>query len=649
MAKSLMTTKEAKQQAKVPEDKEHLKREVSAFYALLSGMIGADKLILKAGKLEALALLRSRKTEERVLGLQRVVFENPTLSPVPREEEIPEALQFLYNELADQMARRTVEESLERKIADRLQERHEEYLLEIKRQLLKEQGGPENPQTLKKYAQLEKMKRRKLNSSALEILRPKALSEIVGQEQAIQSLMAKLASPHPQHMIIYGPPGVGKTTAARLALEAAKQLTQTAFTADSPFVEVDGTTLRWDPRETTNPLLGSVHDPIYQGARRELVDGGVPEPKPGLVTEAHGGILFIDEIGELDLHLQGKLLKVLEDKKVCFDSAYYDPSDSQVPKYIHKLFAEGAPADFVLIGATTRSPEDISPALRSRCTAVFFEPLTPSDICRIVTEAAPKLGVELQQEVSSVISEYTTEGRQAVNILADAFGLALFRQPYGDQRREVSITREMVLDTLRASRLPPHTLKKNATGLAPGKVFGLAVRGFLGSVLEIEAVAFPAREKGKGSIRFNETAGTMARDSVFNAAAAIRRLTGEELQDYDLHVNVIGGGQIDGPSAGLAVVMALLSAIKGWPVAQDVAVTGEVSLQGAVRPVGGIAEKLYGARLAGITKVLVPEENKDDVPTVLADLQIVTVGTVEEALPHFFRDAAETLSTRNVR
>ncbi|MCL5981012.1 MAG: ATP-dependent protease, Lon family, partial [Firmicutes bacterium] len=144
------------------------------------------------------------------------------------------------------------------------------------------------------------------------------------------------------------------------------------------------------------------------------------------------------------------------------------------------------------------------------------------------------------------------------------------------------------------------------------------------------------------------SSGTMARDSVFNAAAAIRRLTGEELQDYDLHVNVIGGGQIDGPSAGLAVVMALLSAIKGWPVAQDVAVTGEVSLQGAVRPVGGIAEKLYGARLAGITKVLVPEENTDDVPTVLADLQIVTVGTVEEALPHFFRDAAQTLSTRNV-
>jgi len=92
----------------------------------------------------------------------------------------------------------------------------------------------------------------------------------------------------------------------------------------------------------TNPLLGSVHDPIYQGAKRDLADSAVPEPKLGLVTEAHGGILFIDEIGELDLLLQNKLLKVLEDKRVRFDSSYYDPSDPNVPKYIKKLFEEGA-------------------------------------------------------------------------------------------------------------------------------------------------------------------------------------------------------------------------------------------------------------------------------------------------------------------
>ena len=69
-------------------------------------------------------------------------------------------------------------------------------------------------------------------------------------------------------------------------------------------------------------LIGSVHDPIYQGARRNLIEGGVPEPKLGLVSQAHGGILFIDEIGEMDFALQNKLLKVMEDKRVFFESAY---------------------------------------------------------------------------------------------------------------------------------------------------------------------------------------------------------------------------------------------------------------------------------------------------------------------------------------
>jgi ATP-dependent Lon protease len=618
------------------DDAEQLKREINALYTLLSNMLGADKLILKAGKLEALTLLRSRTMEERVLGLQRVVYENPALDQPPVMEDIPQALQDLYDELADQMARRTVEESIERKVAEKMQEKHEEYILEVKRQLVKEQSGPENPQTLKKYAQLEKMRSQKLNRSALEILRPGTLEEIVGQESAVAALMAKLASPYPQHILIYGPPGVGKTTAARLALNAAKALKGSVFSADAPFVEVDGTTMRWDPRETTNPLLGSVHDPIYQGAKRDLVDGGVPEPKPGLVTDAHGGILFIDEIGELDIHLQGKLLKVLEDKKVGFDSAYYDPSDTQIPEYIRTLFEDGAPADFVLIGATTCSPEEINPALRSRCTAVYFEPLTPTHVEKIAADAAVKLSACLEDGVARMISGYTIEGRQAVNLVCDAFGLAIYRQACGSEAGQIIITNEIMMDALRAGRHTPNAPKKSAIGGVPGKVFALGVSGYMGGVIELEATAFPARDKGKGAIRFNETAGSMARDSVFNAAAVIRRLTGDDLQNYDLHVNVIGGGRIDGPSAGLAVVVALLSAIKGWPVAQQVAVTGEVSLQGFIRPVGGIAEKIYGARLAGIPTVLVPEENKDDIPSLLSDIAVIPIATVEEALPYFF-------------
>jgi ATP-dependent Lon protease len=143
---------------------------------------------------------------------------------------------------------------------------------------------------------------------------------------------------------------------------------------DAPFVEVDGTTLRWDPRETTNPLIGSVHDPIYQGARRDLIDGGIPEPKLGLVSEAHGGILFIDEIGEMDPVLQRKLLKVLEDKLSTLIPPTMMPRTPKFPNTFSIFLKKGPRRTFLLIGATTRFPEDISPALRSRCTAVFLSP-----------------------------------------------------------------------------------------------------------------------------------------------------------------------------------------------------------------------------------------------------------------------------------
>lgn len=105
-----------------------------------------------------------------------------------------------------------------------------------------------------------------------------------------------------------------------------------------------------------------------------MADTGIPEPKPGLVTEAHGGILFIDEIGEMDPMLLNKLLKVLEDKRVKFESAYYDEEDPNVPKYIKKLFAEGAPADFILIGATTRSPWEINPLSARAAPKSFSSP-----------------------------------------------------------------------------------------------------------------------------------------------------------------------------------------------------------------------------------------------------------------------------------
>lgn len=619
---------------------DQLKRQVAAIYGLLSGILGSEKVVLKAGKLDALELMRSESVPERVLALQKLVFEDPTVDKVPTYEEIPAILEDIEEELADLMARRAVEEKIEKKIVEKMEERHQEYVREIKMQVLKDEQSVESPQTLKKFAMLEKLEQKKLTKSLMELLRPANLSEIVGQERAVESLRAKLASPYPQHLIVYGPPGVGKTTAARLVLEEAKKLKFTPFAQEAPFIEVDGTTLRWDPRDMTNPLLGSVHDPIYQGARRDLAETGIPEPKPGLVTDAHGGILFIDEIGEMDPMLQNKLLKVLEDKRVSFDSTYYDSTDPNVPKYIKKLFEEGAPADFILIGATTRDAGDINPAVRSRCAEIYFEPLTPKHIEEIVYNAAVKLEVQVDPDVPRLISEYTIEGRKAINILADAYGLALYREGEESQT-ELVITKEDVYRVVQVSRLSPFVNQKASTRSEVGKVFGLGVAGYLGSVLEIEAVAFPSAEKGKGHMRFNDTAGSMAKDSVFNAAAVVRKLTGEDLSNYDIHINIIGGGRIDGPSAGTAILAAVISAVTGRPIRQDVAVTGEISIQGKVKAVGGVFEKAYGAKQAGITTLVIPSENEQDISKGHLGLDIRPVETAEQALAILFPDTEE--------
>lgn len=607
---------------------DQLKLEIDALYVVLSNLYGTDKLILKASKLEALDLMRSEDLGERVLGLQKLANDDPTLKNVPQIKEIPELLRGIEEHIAETVAKRSVEDRLNQAVAERMQEKHEEYIKEIKSQVLKELGGPENAQTLKKLALLEKMNAAKPLSSALKVLRPKAPEEIVGQSNAMQALLAKLATPFPQHILIYGPPGVGKTSAARVALETVKKLSDSPFNADAPFIEVDGTTLRWDPRDITNPLLGSVHDPIYQGARRDLADTGIPEPKLGLVNDAHKGVLFIDEIGEMDPILLNKLLKVLEDKRVFFESSYYDPHNTQIPLYIKKIFEEGVPADFVLIGATTRDPSDLNPALRSRCAEVYFVPLEPSHIAEIVKQASRKLDVQLEENIPNIISEYVIEGRKANSILLDAYGLAKFKNP---DRKNIIITEEEVREVLRSARLTPYVHQKAKAGYDIGRILGLGVSGFLGSVLEIEAKVFPG-PAGKGDIRFNETAGSMARDAAFNAAAVIRSLTGEDLKNYDIHVNVVGGGRIDGPSAGLATTMAIYSALKNHPLRKDVAVTGEISIQGKVKPVGGIYEKIFGAKQAGVKTVLIPEENKSEVPTGLKGIEVIAVSNIQDAL-----------------
>ena len=611
-----------------------IEAKVNVLFDVLKNVLDEGAIRARTVRFKLQKYVNSTEINERIYALNVIASDGNGAKVVPTDETAQEVLEDVIYWISENIAKKYVQNKIESEVEKALVERQDKFMDELKLSIIKKQKGKENTKTTAKLEKLEKLDSKHINKNVMSLLRPENFEEVVGQERAVRSLISKMSSPYPQHIILYGPPGVGKTSAARLALEAAKKLKFTPFDEESKFVEVDGTTLRWDPREITNPLLGSVHDPIYQGSKKDLAEVGVPEPKTGLVTEAHGGVLFIDEIGELDDILQNKLLKVLEDKRVEFSSSYYDPDDENIPAYIKYLFDKGAPADFVLIGATTKDPSQINPALRSRCTEVYFEPLSSVDIEGIVNNAAEKLNVELEEGVGKLISQYTIEGRKAVNILSDAYGYSLFNA--NGEENQHKITLKDVEEVISIGRYSPFERLDNLDKSEVGHVYGLGVSGFLGSTIEIEATVFPAKKKGHGTIKFNDTAGSMAKDSVFNAASVIRKITDKDIKDYDVHVNVIGGGQIDGPSAGAAITVCIISALTERPIRQDVAITGEISLRGNVKPVGGIFEKIYGARRKGIKLVAIPKDNEKEVPLGLEDIEVKSISHIEELMEIVF-------------
>lgn len=498
----------------------------------------------------------------------------------------------------------------------------------------------------KELEKLQKLREISLSEPLSEKTRPASFNDIIGQEEGIKALKAALCGPNPQHVIIYGPPGVGKTCAARLVLEEAKKNPLSPFKENAKFIEMDATSIRFDERSIADPLIGSVHDPIYQGAG-PLGVAGIPQPKPGAVTKAHGGILFLDEIGEIHPIQMNKLLKVLEDRKVFLESAYYSSEDPNIPKHIHEIFQKGLPADFRLVGATTRSPEEIPPAIRSRCLEIFFRALTQEEISIIAKNAAEKAGFSIDKDVDKLVGKYANNGREAVNIIQLAGGLALT-----EGRSNITIADiEWVINSGHYSPRPERRI-----GNSPevGYVNGLAVYGAnQGTLLGIEAIAMPAAE-GKGTIFVTgiideeEMGGegkkirrkSTAKGSVENVLTVIRKCFGLDTRNYDIHLNFPGGIPIDGPSAGISMVTAIYSAITAKPVDNKVAMTGEVSIRGKVMPIGGITAKLEAAIQAGVTKVIIPKDNWQEQFSKYS-IEIVPVERVEEVIKHAIIDRSE--------
>lgn len=510
--------------------------------------------------------------------------------------------------------------------------------------LLKNQQGNKTAIDRESKKELDKLRRLreiKLTEPLSEKTRPSTLSDIVGQEQGLKALRAALCGPNPQHVIIYGPPGVGKTAAARVILEEAKKIDYSPFKKEAKFIEMDATTLRFDERSIADPLIGSVHDPIYQGAGAYGA-AGIPQPKPGAVTKAHGGILFIDEIGELHPIQMNKLLKVLEDRRVYLESAYYSSEDSNIPSHIHDMFQKGLPADFRLVGATTRTPDEIPAAIRSRCVEIHFRPIRADEVCVISKNAAEKGGLTMADGCCEIISRYAQNGRDAVNIVQIAAGVSLIDERSIIEKKDV----EWVIEF---GHYSPR-IEKKISGLAQvGCINGLAVFGnSTGMVIDVEATAL-AVEKGKGGIKITgiveeeemDTRGhklkrtSTAKASVENVLTVLKRYMDIDFKDYELHLNFPGGIPIDGPSAGIAIATAVYSAIRNIPVSGEIAMTGEISIKGKVKPVGGVVAKVDAAAAAGITKVFIPKENYQELFDDM-NIEVVPVEDIGEIMRMLF-------------
>lgn len=486
----------------------------------------------------------------------------------------------------------------------------------------------------KELEQLRKMREISLTEPLAEKVRPTSFLDIVGQEDGIKSLKAALCGPNPQHVIIYGPPGVGKTAAARLVLEEAKRNPKSPFRTNAAFIELDATTARFDERGIADPLIGSVHDPIYQGAGA-MGQAGIPQPKKGAVTDAHGGILFIDEIGELHPIQMNKMLKVLEDRKVFLESAYYSEENTMIPTYIHDIFQKGLPADFRLVGATTRSPEEIPPAIRSRCLEVFFRELDTEEIQKVAKNAADKVEMQIGENGIEMIGMYARNGREAINLVQISAGMAINEErPF--------IKDEDIEWVVHSSQLTPKYEKRIYPIPRIGLVNGLAVYGpNTGALLEIEVTAIKAKDKGSVNVTGiveEESIGSqtksirrksMAKGSVDNVLTVLRSL--DVLPEgYDIHINFPGGIPIDGPSAGIAMATGVYSAVHHTYVNNEVAMTGEISIHGEVKPIGGVYAKIKAAKKAGAKKVIIPAENMQPFLYTIKGIEIIPVRKLKE-------------------
>ena len=437
------------------------------------------------------------------------------------------------------------------------------------------------------------------------------------KQRIIEFLAVQKLKPHGRAPILcfVGPPGVGKTSLGQ----------SIARTLQRPFVRVS---------------LGGVHDEAEMRGHRRTYVGAMP----GNIIQglrkagARNCVMMLDEIDKMTASIQGDpsaaLLEILDPEQ---NSTFRD-------NYL------GVPFDLsrVIFIATANVMDNVSPPIRDRMEVIDLPGYTQEEKLQIALRYLVQRQSEANglredhctlttEALNTIIANYTHEAgvRQLEREIGRVMRHAALRIAEGEQQ-QVHIDADK-LNTILGPKKFEHELALHTD--LPGVATGLAWTPVGGDILFIEAT----RINGSGRLILTGQLGDVMKESA-QAALTLVKARAHDLKiptslfdGIDVHLHVPAGAiPKDGPSAGVAMFIALASLFTNQPVRHDVAMTGEISLRGLVLPVGGIKEKILAAQRAGLRTVLLPARNKKDLSDVpeaaRMAIQFIFLETVDDAI-----------------